>query len=119
MDQQAQATTNRVLVEGDPENQLVLIYSLGRKGYFYGVAKDGRQAVEMLWRNPDFYSVVLMDSRMPSWTGSRRPVLFASWKKVERHTCHDHSCYGFGQFKKQEQMFEDECGCVYRQTFFT
>ena len=37
-----------------------------------GLAADGRAAVDLVWRTgPD---VVLMDIRMPSWTGSLPPA---------------------------------------------
>ncbi|MBX0326314.1 PAS domain-containing protein [Oscillochloris sp. ZM17-4] len=62
------ARPTRVLVaEDNPINQLVTVRFLERLGYAADVAKDGRQAVEMVRQGS--YDVVLMDLEMPELDG--------------------------------------------------
>lgn len=68
--QQAIATNKLVLVAEDNEiNQQVIRNQLDALGYAYDVAADGREALELWYRNQKDYSLLLTDIHMPVMDG--------------------------------------------------
>ena len=58
----------RVLVAEDtPANQKVVLHALANRGHTLEIAENGRQAVDLLCRQP--FDVVLMDIQMPEMDG--------------------------------------------------
>jgi CheY-like chemotaxis protein/HPt (histidine-containing phosphotransfer) domain-containing protein len=56
-----------LVVEDNPVNQEVARYQLAKIGYGVDVAKDGREALELIDQND--YALVLMDCHMPEMDG--------------------------------------------------
>ena len=60
-------TLRILLAEDTPTNQKVAQYLLGKRGHIVEIARNGRQALEMVARHD--YDVILMDIQMPVMDG--------------------------------------------------
>lgn len=59
-----------LIVEDELINRMILEKLLRNKGYTHiDMASDGKEALQMIKSNPDYYNVVLLDIRMPHMSG--------------------------------------------------
>ena len=57
-----------LLAEDNEANQIVATEILTRAGFVVDLARNGREALETVFKNPD-YAAVLMDLQMPEMDG--------------------------------------------------
>lgn len=58
-----------LLAEDNHINQVILTRLLEKYNIHCDIAADGREVVDMVWKNPDKYKLILMDMQMPHMDG--------------------------------------------------
>ena len=73
------------MAEDTPANQKLVMHILGNRGHAVEIAENGRQAVDLLCRQP--FDVVLMDVQMPEMDGFQATAAIRDWATGRRPVC--------------------------------
>ncbi len=61
--------TRIILAEDNPVNQQIILQLLTEKGFEVAIAQNGKEVIDLLDKNTNYYALILMDIQMPILNG--------------------------------------------------